>query len=144
MIAHAIQSFVAWRQVTPVRLPYTFRPLICSPELSSRFFTCDHALLRPQKKKPSFDPSPEQLKVVKISRTQNVVVSARPGSGKTATAEAIVAANPDKRVAVITYSRRLRDETHRRLRAYPNCRVSTFHETVGWYNGDPWGPMGYP
>ncbi|RYO92587.1 hypothetical protein DL763_004623 [Monosporascus cannonballus] len=101
---------------------------VCFPGRSSRFFTCNHALLRPREKKPSFAPSPEQRKVVKISRAQNVVVSARPGSGKTAMAEAIVAANPDKRVAVLTYSRRLRLETGRRLRAYSNCHVSTFHE----------------
>ncbi|RYP18040.1 hypothetical protein DL765_004156 [Monosporascus sp. GIB2] len=101
---------------------------ICFPERSSRFFTCSHALLRPREKKPSFVPSPEQQEVAKISRVQNVVVSARPGSGKTATAEAIVAANPDKRVVVLTYSRRLRLETGRRLRGYCNCHVSTFHE----------------
>src|SRR5437667_4656181 len=98
------------------------------PGRSSRFFTCSHALFRPRGKKPSFALSPEQQKVVEISRTHNVVVSARPGSGKTATAEAIVAANPDKRVAVLTYSRRLRLETGRRLGAYSNCRVFTFHE----------------
>ena len=34
-----------------------------------------------------FKPSPEQQAIVDAARTQNVVVSARPGSGKTATAE---------------------------------------------------------
>lgn len=42
-----------------------------------------------------FVPSSEQQAIVKLSQKQNVVVSARPGAGKTATAEAIVAANPD-------------------------------------------------
>lgn len=55
------------------------------------------------------------------------MVSARPGSGKTATAEAIVAAHQDARVAVITYSKRLQLETERRLDRYENCRVMTFH-----------------
>lgn len=55
------------------------------------------------------------------------MVSARPGSGKTATAEAIVAAHPDKRVAVLTYSKRLQLETYRRLCNYSNCEVFTFH-----------------
>ncbi|RYP42687.1 hypothetical protein DL767_000056 [Monosporascus sp. MG133] len=131
MFAQVAQSFMTWRQVTRVRLPHTVRPLIRFPACSSRFFTCSHALLRPRGKKLSFAPSHEQRKVVKFSRTQNVVVSARPGSGKTATAEAIVAANPDKRVGGLTYSRPLRNETSRRLRAYSNFRAFTFHEMAG-------------
>ncbi|RYP08853.1 hypothetical protein DL764_001650 [Monosporascus ibericus] len=107
---------------------------ICFPGRSSRFFSSSHTLLRPRKKF-SFAPSPEQLKVVRKSRTQNVVVSARPGSGKTATAEAIVAAKPYKRVLVLTYSRQLRLETGRRLRPYSNCRAFTFHEMARWLFG---------
>lgn len=76
-------------------------------------------------------PSPEQSEVAKLCITQNVVVSARPGSGKTAAAEAIVAAYPDMRVIVLTYSRRLQVETHKRLRDYANCEVRTFHSLAG-------------
>lgn len=76
-------------------------------------------------------PSLEQQAIVKLSQIQNVVVSARPGSGKSATAEAIVAANPDRRIAVITYSKRLQQETARRLDDYPACDVYTFHGMAG-------------
>ncbi|CAH0021474.1 unnamed protein product [Clonostachys rhizophaga] len=65
----------------------------------------------------------------------NVLVSARPGSGKTATAEAIMAAHPDKRVAVLTYSKRLQLETFQRLRTYSNCEVFTFHAMAGFLFG---------
>lgn len=88
-----------------------------------------------QEKKSKFRepliPSLEQKAIVKLSQFQNVVVSARPGSGKTATAEAIVAANPDLRIAVITYSKNLQLETARRLDDYPSCEVYTFHALAG-------------
>ncbi|POS68630.1 hypothetical protein DHEL01_v212976 [Diaporthe helianthi] len=76
-------------------------------------------------------PSAEQQAIVRLSRTQNVVVSARPGAGKTATAEQIVAANPNRPIAVITYSKRLQLETARRLGGYPSCDVYTFHGMAG-------------
>ncbi|KAF4981743.1 hypothetical protein FZEAL_2545 [Fusarium zealandicum] len=98
---------------------------------SSRFFTQSHGLLKRGRKKPPFVPSPQQTKVATLSRSQNVVVSARPGSGKTATAEAIIAANPDKRVAVLTYSKRLQLDTYRRLITHDNCEVFTFHGMAG-------------
>ncbi|RYP50132.1 hypothetical protein DL768_004249 [Monosporascus sp. mg162] len=78
----------------------------------------------------TFEPSLEQLAIVEFSRTQNVVVSARPGSGKTATAEAIVAANAGRAVALVTYSKRLQLETARRLEDY-TCDVYTFHGLAG-------------
>ena len=71
------------------------------------------------------------MAIVEAARTQNVVVSARPGSGKTATAEAIVAANAGLRVLLITYSKRLQLETARRLEDYPHCDVYTFHGLSG-------------
>lgn len=76
-------------------------------------------------------PSAEQQEIVKLSRTQNVVVSARPGTGKTATAEAIVEANADRNVAVVTYSKRLQLETDKRLDSYPHVDVFTFHGLAG-------------
>ncbi|KAI0889382.1 P-loop containing nucleoside triphosphate hydrolase protein [Annulohypoxylon maeteangense] len=81
--------------------------------------------------KGSFIPSAEQQAIVELSRLQNVVVSARPGAGKTATAEAIVRANPGLAVAVVTYSKRLQLETARRLEGYGMCDVYTFHGMAG-------------
>lgn len=85
-----------------------------------------------------FEPSQAQLAVVEACKTHNVVVSARPGSGKTATAEAIVRANPSARIAIITYSKRLQIDTKKRLGLdtmegqlrYPNVDVFTFHGCV--------------
>lgn len=75
--------------------------------------------------------SAEQQAIIGLSRTQNVVVSARPGAGKTATAELIIAANPDWPIAIITYSKRLQLETARRLENHPACDVFTFHGMAG-------------
>lgn len=66
-----------------------------------------------------------------LSRTQNVVVSARPGAGKTATAEAISVANSDQRLVILTFSKQLQSETARRLRLHENCDVSTLHGMAG-------------
>lgn len=76
-------------------------------------------------------PSNEQKAIVELCRTQNVVVSARPGAGKTATAEAIIAANPDRPIAIITYSKRLQLDTAKRLNAYLWSDVFTFHGLAG-------------
>ncbi|EPE08939.1 p-loop containing nucleoside triphosphate hydrolase protein [Ophiostoma piceae UAMH 11346] len=78
-----------------------------------------------------FDPSDEQRAIASLSSTQNVLVSARPGSGKTATVEAIVSAHPDKRTATLLYSKQLQIETASRLRPYTNCSVFTFHSMAG-------------
>ncbi|KAK2624654.1 hypothetical protein QTJ16_005847 [Diplocarpon rosae] len=72
-------------------------------------------------------PSEEQQTIVRLSQTQNVVVSARPGAGKTATAELIIAANPNRLTVLLTYSKRLQLETARRLENHPACDVFTFH-----------------
>ena len=68
---------------------------------------------------------------MELGRTQNVVVSARPGAGKTATAEAIVATDPHRPIAVVTYSKRLQLGTARRLTACPGIDVFTFDGLVG-------------
>ncbi|KAI1043481.1 hypothetical protein LB505_011252 [Fusarium chuoi] len=81
--------------------------------------------------KPAFKPSSQQLRVAKLCADQNVVVSARPGSGKTATIEAIAAAHPDKRIGSILFSKRLQSETSRRLKKYHNSDVYTFHGMAG-------------
>jgi hypothetical protein len=81
--------------------------------------------------KEAFIPSTEQQAIVELSQTQNVVVSARPGAGKTATAEAIVAAHPNRPIAIITYLKRLQLGTARRLSEYPGSDVLTFHGLAG-------------
>ncbi|KAL7786356.1 P-loop containing nucleoside triphosphate hydrolase protein [Trichoderma ceciliae] len=134
-----VPSSLTWRSATRTRpLSYTIKPLFShsNPHDSSRFFKASHSLLRQRENSPSFTPSREQQKIVKLCIEQNVVVSARPGSGKTATAEAIAAAYPDKRLAVLTYSKRLQLETHRRLLKYPNCNVFTFHAMASSLFGD--------
>ncbi|KAH0490938.1 hypothetical protein TgHK011_002384 [Trichoderma gracile] len=78
-----------------------------------------------------------QQKVVKLCLENNVVVSARPGSGKTATAEAIVAAYPHLRVAVLCYSKGLQLDTQRRLNKYPNVEAMTFHKMARLLFGVP-------
>lgn len=42
-----------------------------------------------------------------------------------------MAANPDRRIAVITYSKRLQQETARRLNDYLACDMYTFHAMAG-------------
>jgi hypothetical protein len=76
-------------------------------------------------------PSREQQSIVELCRTQNVVVSARPGAGKTATAEAIIADNPNRPIVIMTYSKRLQFDTARRLGAYPWSDAFTFHGLAG-------------
>ncbi|KAK1241082.1 hypothetical protein MKX08_001056 [Trichoderma sp. CBMAI-0020] len=95
---------------------------------SVRAFNSNLALNRKWKKKPDFKPSPAQQKIVKLCAVQNVVVSACPGSGKTAVAEAIIAAYPELRVAVLTFSKSLQTETSSRLCEYPNCENYTFNK----------------
>jgi hypothetical protein len=74
-----------------------------------------------------FTPSPEQLAVVKACRTHNVMVSARPGAGKTATAKAIVAMDPLIPAVIVTYSKRLQMDTLAALEPYGFTDVFTFH-----------------
>src|SRR5258706_13563727 len=78
-----------------------------------------------------FKPSPEQAEVVKWLKTHNVVVSARPGPGKTATAEALAMENSQVPIAVVTYSKRLQLDTHKRLKKYPMVDTYTFHGLAG-------------
>ncbi|EWG55948.1 hypothetical protein FVEG_17713 [Fusarium verticillioides 7600] len=75
--------------------------------------------------------SAQQLRIAELYADQNVVVSAKPGSGKIATIEAIAAAHPDKRIGSILFSKRLQSETSHRLRKYHNSDVYTFHGIAG-------------
>ncbi|KAI8665850.1 DNA helicase [Fusarium keratoplasticum] len=125
--------FSALRAAAQARLkPYPVERLTQVYCIRSAYRSFTHTpTLQRQRKKAPFTPSREQKRVAKLCRTKNVVVSARPGSGKTTTAEAIIAAHPDLRVLVLTYSKRLQLETLRRLRRYPNCEVYTFHAMAG-------------
>ena len=78
-----------------------------------------------------FKPSPEQEEVVKWLKTHNVVVSARPGAGKTATAEALAMENREVPIAVVTYSKRLQVDTQKRLEKYARVDTYTFHGLAG-------------
>ncbi|KAL7911603.1 P-loop containing nucleoside triphosphate hydrolase protein [Trichoderma velutinum] len=86
-----------------------------------------HSLFGQHKKSP-FILSSEQQNVVDLCTEKNVVVSARPGSGKTAIAEAIVAHYPHLRIAVSVYLKILQLENERRLKQYPNARVFTIYK----------------
>lgn len=73
---------------------------------------------------------------MKICAVQNVVVSARPGSGKKAVAKAIIAAYPELRAADVTFSNSLNRENSGRLCNYTNCEAFTFHGLAGLLFGD--------
>ncbi|PVG00448.1 P-loop containing nucleoside triphosphate hydrolase protein, partial [Serendipita vermifera] len=78
-----------------------------------------------------FTPSPEQHSIVKACATSNVMVSARPGSGKTTTVEAILQDNPRTSMIVLTYSKRLQLDTLDALKPYGFEQVYTFHGLAG-------------
>ncbi|KAK0504619.1 P-loop containing nucleoside triphosphate hydrolase protein [Armillaria luteobubalina] len=73
-----------------------------------------------------FIPSVGQTAVVNHLKTHNVVVSARPGAGKTATAEAVL---------LSPYSKRLQLDTQKRLQSYPLVDVFTFHGLASRFFG---------
>ncbi|CAI6332736.1 unnamed protein product [Periconia digitata] len=83
------------------------------------------------KRRKEFVPSAGQQAIVHTCRTHNVIVSARPGTGKTATAEAIVAAYPNERHTILLYNKGLQIDTAARLDKYSNARSSTFHGMAG-------------
>lgn len=114
-----------WAVLTPSLATHQPRPP--GIHYPSRLFTSGHSLFRQRTKKPSFTLSPEQQNIVKLCAKQNVVVSARPGSGKTAMAEAIAAHYPHLRIAFSVYSKILQLENARRLKKYRNAKVFTIH-----------------
>lgn len=70
----------------------------------------------------------QQQLVVETLKHSNVVLSARPGCGKTATAIKAIQQNPDKRVLFITYTRHLRNKFAEKASPFDNVTVQTFHE----------------
>ncbi|KAK0761489.1 hypothetical protein N5P37_006441 [Trichoderma harzianum] len=101
---------------------------VCNRSYQDWVVLTPHGLFRQRTKGPSLILSPEQGNVVKLCAEQNVVVSARPGSGKTAMAEAIVAHYPNQHTALSVYLKILQLENERRLKSYPNARVFTIHK----------------
>ncbi|KAK0241639.1 P-loop containing nucleoside triphosphate hydrolase protein [Armillaria nabsnona] len=97
---------------------------------STRFFS-----VSPCTQERIFIPSVGQTAVVNYLKTHNVMVSARPGAGKTATAEAVVRANPNTPIAIVTYSKRLQLDTQKRLQSYPLVDVFTFHGLASRFFG---------
>lgn len=74
--------------------------------------------------------SDEQLAIVNaVKDGKNVIVDAVAGSGKTTTILGIVEAAPDKQFLVITYNRRLCDETRNRIsgKTLTNINMHTYH-----------------
>lgn len=114
--------------ISTSRLGHAYRHLL--PCLITHGIASIAGRAPPETRRPLI-PSAEQQAIVDLSRSQNVVVSARPGAGKTATAEAIVAANSERPIAIITYSKRLQIETARRLARHTACDVYTFHGMAG-------------
>ncbi|KAL7932898.1 P-loop containing nucleoside triphosphate hydrolase protein [Trichoderma chlorosporum] len=102
---------------------------------SASSITPSRRLFQQKATKPSFLPSPEQQNVVKLCAEQNIVISARPGSGKTATAEAIVAEYPYLRTGAFVYTKALQLENERRFEGYPNFKAYTMHKMVQLLSG---------
>lgn len=79
--------------------------------------------------------SSEQQLITDTIRTNNVIVSAVAGSGKTHTCIHIGASNPDKRTLIITYNAMLKMETRKKAAKYTNIEVHSFHSFVNKYYG---------
>lgn len=79
--------------------------------------------------------SQEQQLIADTIRTNNVIVSAVAGSGKTHTCIHIGASNPDKRTLIITYNAMLKMETRKKAAKYTNIEVHSFHSFVNKYYG---------
>ncbi|KIM25256.1 hypothetical protein M408DRAFT_74647 [Serendipita vermifera MAFF 305830] len=75
----------------------------------------------------------QQAVVASVTKGHNVVVSARPGSGKTATATYVAEKNRNKPILVLTYSKSLQLKTERDMKTagLDNVDVYTFHSFAG-------------
>lgn len=85
-----------------------------------------------------FTPSALQNLIVDdlADRNTNVLVNARPGSGKTSTALSVADRYRGRRILFLTYSRRLRDITESKMQDLERSpgaevEVETFHEMIG-------------
>lgn len=74
-------------------------------------------------------PSEEQQKVIDNAFNYNLVVNAVAGAGKTTTNLHIAKNYPKKQILLLTYNRRLKEETEKRVKQYKinNLHVYTYH-----------------
>jgi DNA helicase IV len=61
-------------------------------------------------------PSSEQYNIINSLITDNIVVNAVAGSGKTTLALLIASAFPRKNILLITYNRKLKEETREKIK----------------------------
>ena len=76
------------------------------------------------------EPSAEQQAVIgAMHRGNNAIVDSVAGSGKTTTSLLLASQLPDKRIVLITYNRRLKEETRERVDAQDitNLEVHSYH-----------------
>lgn len=125
--AEAVHSVMASATQAPTAsMPYTApaadsMPVASAAETQQMPYDLFAVPFRP------FEASDEQRVVVAKSATHNVIVSAQPGSGKTATITALAHFNRDTPILVLTYSKRLQHDSKKRLIPYENVKVYTFH-----------------
>jgi superfamily II DNA or RNA helicase len=72
----------------------------------------------------------QQQLAIDTLKHSNVVLSARPGCGKTKTAIKAIAQNPGRRILFLTYTRGLREKFAEEVTSFDNVTVKTFHESV--------------
>jgi hypothetical protein len=86
------------------------------------------------------EPSAEQQAVIgAMHRGHNAIVDSVAGSGKTTTSLLLASQLPDKRIVLITYNRRLKEETRERVDAQDitNLEVHSYHSMGLKYYKDP-------
>ncbi len=84
------------------------------------------------------NPSEEQKAIIENLKNQyNITVEAVAGSGKTTTCLLIAKSFKEKEVLILTYNKRLADETKEKINLWnlKNVKVRTFHSFMGyWFN----------
>ena len=86
------------------------------------------------------EPSAEQQAVIgAMHRGNNAIVDSVAGSGKTTTSLLLASQLPDKRIVLVTYNRRLKEETRERVDAQDitNLEVHSYHSMGLKYYKDP-------
>jgi hypothetical protein len=81
-------------------------------------------------------PSEEQKQILTEFDNYNIIVDAVPGSGKTTQIQFVAEKYKDLSILVITYSRRLMEDTKARLEDFANAQVYTFHKLAGEIFGE--------
>ena len=82
-----------------------------------------------EKIKKLYDPSDEQIEIINNVFKYNVVVDSVSGSGKTTTVLHIAKRYSNKNILLLTYNKRLRQETKERTEChgFNNLEVHTYH-----------------